>query len=65
MYYRVIIYIIVVFLSAYAISGVNLNGIFKKGKVIEANMFVFLLILALSELVTSFIINFLEVSKIL
>lgn len=63
--YRVIIYILVVFTTAYALAGVNLNGIFKKGKVLEANIFVFLLILALSELVTCFIINFLEVSKIL
>ena len=65
MNYRIFIYIIVVFTTAFALSGVNINGLFKKGKVVEANVFIFLLILAISELVTSFIVNFLEVSKIL
>ena len=65
MNYRLIIYIVVAFLSTFAMTGVNINGIFKKGKVVEAHVFIYLLILAITELVSSFIINFLEVSKVL
>ena len=65
MNYRIYVYVLVVLLTTFAISGLDLNRLFKKGKVIEANIFVIILIIAISELVSSFIINFLEVSKIL
>lgn len=65
MNYRIYVYVLVVLLTTFAISGLDLNRFFKKGKVIEANIFVIILIIAISELVSSFIINFLEVSKIL
>ena len=63
--YRVVVYIIVTFAVTFAMSGLNINSIFKKGHVIEARVTVALLIMAVAELVSSFIINFLEVSKII
>ena len=65
MYYKLIIYSVCMIVSAFAISSLDLNRFFKKGKVVEANVLAILLIIALAELVSSFIINFLEVSRIL
>ncbi len=65
MNYKMIIYVLSVLCVSFSMSSVDLNRIFKQNKNIEANMFAIILILALSELVSSFIINFLEVSKIL
>ncbi len=65
MNYKMIIYVISVLCVSFSMSSVDLNRIFKQNKVIEANMFAVILILAIAELVSSFIINFLEVSKIL
>ena len=58
MYYKVILYIIFSFISAYALSAVNFNGIIKKGKVIETRVLTILLSLALGYLLTNFVIEF-------
>ncbi len=65
MNYKLIIYVLVVLTTSFSLTCIDLNRFFKQGKVIEANVFVMLLILAISEVVASFIINFLEVSQIL
>lgn len=65
MNYKLIIYIISVLCTTFAMSSLDLNKFFKQGKIVEANMFAVISILAISELVSSFIINFLEVSKII
>lgn len=65
MNYKMIVYILSVLFTSFGMVSVDLNRFFKQGKVVEANIFAVLLILAVSELVASFIINFLEVSKIL
>ncbi len=62
--YKVFIYIIVTMVSAFALSGVNFNNFFKKERVVEAKIFVVLITLSLSYLASNFIINFLEISKI-
>lgn len=64
MNYKVIIYVLSMLFSAFGVSSLDLNRFFKKNKVYEANVFAILLIIALAELVSSFIINFLEVSHI-
>ena len=56
--YKVILYIIFSFISAYALSTVNFNGIIKKGKVIETRVLTILLSLALGYLLTNFVIEF-------
>jgi uncharacterized integral membrane protein (TIGR02327 family) len=56
--YKIYIYVICIFLSAYAISGINFNNVFRKNKVIEARLLVLLLSLALGYLVGSLVISF-------
>ena len=63
--YKVIIYIIITMACVFSISGINFNNFFKKDHIVEAKLFIILITLALSYLVTSFIISFLEVSKII
>ena len=50
-------------LVAYAIGGLNLNGIFKKNKIYQAKIFYILLIFGLSYLVTNFLYDFLYIVK--
>jgi len=63
-YYKLFIYIIVTFVCVFALSGINFNDFFKKGKILEAKIFVVIIALSLSYLVANFIISFLEISKI-
>ena len=65
MNYKTYIYIVSVLLSTFAISGINFNNMFRKNKVIEARVLVVLLVLALGYLVGSFVITFIECSKIM
>lgn len=65
MNFRTYIYIISVLISTFAVSGINFNSLFNKNKVIEARVFVILLVLALGYLVGTFIITFIECSKLI
>lgn len=62
--YKAGIYIITVLLSVYAISGINFNNFFKKNHELEAKVFVIIISFALGYLLGSFIIEFLEHSRI-
>lgn len=64
MSYKIFIYILAVFLSAFALSGINFDGFIKKNRVWEARILFILLSLALGYLVGSFVIEFTEVSII-
>lgn len=65
MNYKLFIYIITLFASIFALSGINFDGFIKTNKAIEARVLVILLSLALSYLVTNFIADFLSVSTII
>lgn len=65
MNYKLIVYILSVLFTTFSLSSVDLNKIFKQGKVVEANIFAIILILSISGLVANFIIGFMEVSKII
>lgn len=65
MNFRTYIYIVSVLLSTFAISGINFNNFFRKNRIIEARIFVILLVLTLGYLVGTFIITFIECSKII
>ena len=56
--YKIYIYVVCIFLSAFAISGINFNNFFRKNRVIEARVLVLLLSLALGYLVGSLVISF-------
>lgn len=65
MNYKAYIYIISVILSVFALSGINFDGFIKSNKAIEARILVVLLSLALGYLVTNFITDFMNVSRII
>lgn len=65
MNFKTYIYIVSVLLSTFAVSGINFNNLFRKNKVVEARVLIVLLVLALGYLVGSFIITFIECSKII
>ena len=59
------LYIFVTIVVLYAMDSININGIFKKNKILQARIFYFLLSLALIYLITNFIWDFVEASKII
>ena len=65
MNYKTYIYIISILLSTFAISGINFNNFFKKNKIVEAKILVILFCIALGFLVGTFVITFMECSKII
>ena len=65
MNYKAYIYVITLFLSIYAISGINFDGFIKTNKAIEARILVIMLSICCSYLVTNFITDFLSVSTII
>ena len=65
MNYKAYIYVITLFLSIFALSGVDFDSFIKKNKAIEARILVILLSIATSYLVTNFIVDFISVSSII
>lgn len=63
MNYRIYIYVISLFLSAYAITGINFENIIRKNRVKEAKVLMMIFCLALAYLVANFVISFIEYSK--
>jgi len=63
--YKALIYTMSVLISVYALSGINFNNFFKKNYQLEAKVFIIIISFALGYLLASFVINFLEYSKIL
>ena len=59
------VYVAVTILVIWAMDSVNINGIFKKNKIIQARVFYFLLGISLIYLVTSFIMDLFTSVKIL
>ena len=55
---KFILYVMVTILTTWAMDGVNINVIFKKGHVIKARVVYFLILLSIIYLVTNFIYDF-------
>ena len=62
---KVYIYIITTLLSAYTLTGINFNKFWNSKKTLEARIFVILLSLIMSYLLTNFIVDFFSSSKII
>ena len=62
---KVYIYMITTLLSAYTLTGINFNKFWVSKKSLEARIFVILLSLIMSYLLTNFITDFLSSSKII
>lgn len=61
---KVYIYIITTLLSAYTLTGINFDKFWNSKKTLEARIFIILLSLIMSYLLTNFIVDFLSSSKI-
>jgi uncharacterized integral membrane protein (TIGR02327 family) len=61
---KFILYVIVTPFVILALDSININQIFKKNKVFQARLFFFFIALALIYLVTNFIYECAELSKI-
>lgn len=59
------LYIICSFIAAFAISGINFNGLFKKDKVLESRIFVIVISLSLGYLLTNFVMDFINLTSII
>lgn len=60
MNYKLILYVVFTFISAYGISGLNINQFIRKNKIWEARVLVMVLSFALGYLLTNFVLEFLN-----
>ena len=62
--YKLILYIVFSFLTAFALSGINFNNIIKKNKTIEVRILVIILSLSIGYLLTNFVLDFVNITRI-
>ena len=62
---KIILYVLLFFLTAYVLMGTRLNEFFKQGRVLQAKIAVILISMCVSYLASEFIINFLELTKVI
>ena len=60
MNYKIYIYAFMLFVTIFALSGINYTGLFKKNHIIEAKVLIVLIAMGLSYLAASYIISFIE-----
>ena len=58
------LYVVVTILVIWAMDSLNINGIFKKGKVIQARVLYFFLGISLIYLVTNFLMDLFTITKL-
>lgn len=65
MNYQVLLYIAMILLSVYSLSGLNIGHLFKTNHVLEAKIFIIIISVIMGYLLTNFVLNFIEKSKII
>lgn len=55
---KFVLYVLVTIVSVWAMDGININFLFKKGQVVKARVAYFLILLSIIYLVTNFIYDF-------
>ena len=58
---KLVIYAIVFLITLWSMEGLNLNSLFKQGKIFQARAIYMLIAISISYLVTSFIYDFINV----
>lgn len=58
---KFLLYVLVTIISVWAIDGININFLFKKGQIIKARVAYFLILLSIIYLVTNFIYDFIYI----
>ena len=61
--YNFLIYLIMLIITIWAMEGLNINNIFKKNHIYQARIFYILIVLSISYMSSSFIIDFLTSLK--
>lgn len=61
---KVVIYILSILVSMFAISGINFNNFFKKNHLWEARIFIVIISFILGYLLAEFILNFSSINII-
>ncbi len=62
---KLLLYFLVTILVVFSLDSLNINQIFKKNKPIKAKIFYLLLAISIIYLVTSFIMDFTSITKII
>ena len=65
MNYKIVLYIIFFFFLAYSLTSLNFNNIIKKNKVIEIRILIIILSIIMGYLLTNFVIDFLNLTRII
>lgn len=58
------LYLVVTILVIWAMDSLNINGIFKKGKIFQARLLYFFLGISLIYLVTNFLMDLFTITKL-
>ena len=58
---KFVLYVLVTILTVWAMDGLNINFLFKKGQVVKARVAYFLILLSIIYLVTNFIYDFIYI----
>ena len=62
---KICLYILVTFIVIWSLDSININGIFKKNKIIQASIFYLLLGISIIYLVTNFLMDLFTSIKII
>ncbi len=58
------LYVVVTILVIWAMDSININGIFKKGKIFQARLLYFFIGIALIYLITNFLMDLFTIMKL-
>ena len=58
---KFLLYVLVTIISVWALDGININFLFKKGQIVKARVAYFLILLSIIYLVTNFIYDFIYI----
>ena len=65
MSYKIYLYVFFMLLSAFVLNGINFTNFFRKEKKLEANIFIILVCMMMSYLLTNFVTDFIDLSNFL
>ena len=60
---KIIVYLVTMLCTTFAMTGINFNNFFKKNHVWEARFFIAIVIMSISYLLTSFIFDVVSIFK--
>jgi uncharacterized integral membrane protein (TIGR02327 family) len=58
------LYVVVTILVIWSMDSLNINGIFKKGKIFQARLFYFFIGISIIYLVTNFLMDLFTITKL-